>query len=130
MAWQRDDTAAVTVVIAMQVMVAGLATGLLLGRRTHRNEQAHTLPRNDECPSIEFHPELMVRWDNEADYSLSATIALPLASRLASPIGVRSPRSLWSTSRSVLDLPKMKWRRQLSADARHGEEQHRRRRGT
>jgi len=50
-------------------MGMGLAAMFLLGRRSHRHEQAHTLPRSDDCPPIEFHPELMVRWDDEADYA-------------------------------------------------------------
>lgn len=66
----RDDTVGVTVVIALQVLVAGLAGLLLLEARLDRDGGDRMTPiRRESGESIDFHPELIVRWDDEADYA-------------------------------------------------------------
>jgi len=62
----------VTFVIAIQVLVAGLIGGVLFERRPHRHEQPSAAWCDVESSAIEFHPELMVRWDNEVAYAQPA----------------------------------------------------------
>ena len=61
-----------TVVIAIQVLAAGLVGGMLFERRPRRREQPSAALWDLESSAIEFHPELMVRWDDEAAYAQPA----------------------------------------------------------
>lgn len=67
---QRDDNSNVTVVIALQLLVAALAGLLLLEVRV--NERTSSVSDSIDADSeelIHFHPELLARWDNEAAYA-------------------------------------------------------------
>lgn len=49
--------------------MASLAGLLLFEARLHREEQVPTASWGDDTTGpIEFHPELIVRWDDEANY--------------------------------------------------------------
>jgi hypothetical protein len=75
---QPDDNRDVTVVIALQVLVAALAGLLLLESRTNRHNEAisHSIDP-DSSEMIEFHPELLARWDDEAAYAQPRPCARP-----------------------------------------------------
>ena len=62
-----DDNPDVTLVIAVQVVVAALGAALLFERWSQHDEtQLAFTPMADPADTIEFHPELIVRWDDEA----------------------------------------------------------------
>jgi hypothetical protein len=66
----RDDTDAVTTVIAIQGFVAALAGLLLFEARRNRGLHVDAAGWSDDTIApIEFHPELIVRWDDEANYA-------------------------------------------------------------
>ena len=67
---RTDDNDDVTIVISLQILVATLAGLLLLETRLRRDERART----DEIEAasaadVDFHPELIVAWDDEANYA-------------------------------------------------------------
>ena len=63
-----DDTAHVTLVIALQALLAALAGLLLLEHWQLRHKLVPATSVEADAP-IEFHPELIVRWDDDADYA-------------------------------------------------------------
>ena len=55
-----------TLVIVLQLLLASLVGLLLLERRLNDLE----IPASDDATGpIDFHPELIMRWDDEADYA-------------------------------------------------------------
>jgi hypothetical protein len=60
----------VTIVIALQGLVATLAGLLLLEARVRRGEVLHRAHLDDDRVSeTDFRPELIVAWDDEANYA-------------------------------------------------------------
>jgi hypothetical protein len=56
----------VTLVIVLQLLLASLVGLLLLERRLNDLD----VPAGDDSTGpIDFHPELIIRWDDEADYA-------------------------------------------------------------
>ena len=66
----NDDNGDVTVVIAMQLLLATLAGLLLLEARMRRDERLRREDLDRVQPGVvDFHPELIVAWDDEANYA-------------------------------------------------------------
>lgn len=78
----------------MQVLVVALAGLLLLERWLGRDEIAPDGSFGDwSDATLEFHPELITRWDDEADYARPAPCTRPVTSahrRLSRPLAAAS----------------------------------------
>jgi len=78
----------------MQVLVVALAGLLLLERWQRRHELAPVTTLDDEADApIDFHPELIMRWDDEADYARPTPCtrpATPVQRPLARPLAAAS----------------------------------------
>jgi hypothetical protein len=74
------DTSGVSIVIALQGLVATLAGLLFLEARLRRIEHDDDgqFGASQVC-EIDFHPELIVAWDDEADYARERSCTRPSA---------------------------------------------------
>ena len=83
----RDDTGDVTSVIVIQSLVGALAGLLLLETRLRRDERARAGYGLDATAApIKFHPELIIRWDDEANYARGTSCTRKLATERAESI--------------------------------------------
>jgi len=77
----------------LQLLLASLAGLLLLERRLNDGRPSGS---DDLTGPIDFHPELIMRWDDEADYARTTTCtrrsiaSRPAARRVAAPPARRS----------------------------------------
>lgn len=74
-----DDNEDVTLVIIAQALLLALAALLLLEVR-YQNAAANDreLFTGEDSDDIEFHPELIARWDDEADYAREPVCTRPM----------------------------------------------------
>jgi hypothetical protein len=78
-AGEWDDNWGVTIVIALQGLAFTLAGLLLLEARLHRNEQDDRGTFDpSQAAGFDFHPELIVAWDDEADYARKRACTRPV----------------------------------------------------
>jgi hypothetical protein len=63
----RDDNAHVTLVIVIQMLVFGAAAAMYAERRVHCDAMDRSTSSVHTAEPIEFHPELIVHWDDESN---------------------------------------------------------------